>query len=245
MKIQSNVEFLRWLVGFFEGDGYLGIAKRGDLCFVISQKEKYVLELIKERLGFGKIVKQSLNVFRYVVQSQKELYEIILILNGQLLLEKRQKQFMLFLEAYNKKYKTNIVYNTNLIYLSLNDSWLTGFIDAEGCFSVTFLSKPYAVRIRFLISQKNDKKIMNDILSLFKKGQIEYHSPSNSYSYVLSGLKNVNSIFSYLEQYSLLTKKKESFIKWKYIYSCLKNKDHLNKEKRQFLMKLANKINRE
>lgn len=240
-----NKIFINWFIGFFEGDGSLVVNKRGYLAFIITQKEQNILLYIQNVFGFGSVIRQNLSTFRYIIQSKDNLRKIIEILNGNLISRAKQEQFRLFVKAYNLRYKTNIEILPNTNTISMNNAWFAGFTDAEGCFSVTFLKKKYVVRIRFTISQKDDKIMMENIRALFKKGRIEYHYPSNSFAYVLSGIKNLNCVFSYFNKYKLKTKKRHSYDKWKNLHFRLLQKDHLKAQKRRFLIKLANRINQE
>lgn len=67
------VRFLEWLIGFSEGEGSFILAKRGDLSFVITQSSLDVesLNYIKNNLGFGKVIKQSIkqDTDRFIVQA--------------------------------------------------------------------------------------------------------------------------------------------------------------------------------
>lgn len=70
-----------------------------------------VLYKIREMIGFGSINKQGPRTFRYVVQDKEGIREIIEMLNGNLVLEKRitgPVGLGRFIEAYNKRYNTSI-----------------------------------------------------------------------------------------------------------------------------------------
>ena len=165
-------DWLHWFIGFSEGDGSFIIDNRNNLQFVITQSTEdiIILHYIKETLGFGTVIKQGLRTSRYVVQDLTNLYLIILLFNGNIVLPTRKKNFNLFLDIFNKKIikgsTRNNIFNTlsenktpascpaevefkfkdNLP--SINDSWLSGFTDAEGCFTVSFLKESNAFRLR-------------------------------------------------------------------------------------------------
>ena len=52
---------------------------------------------------------------------------------------------------------------------TLNDGWLSGFTDAEGCFSVKIGNEKasFYVSLLFILDQKNEEKVLNKIASLF------------------------------------------------------------------------------
>ena len=72
-----SYDFLSWFIGFTEGEGssFILNKRRGDLVFVVTQGniDIKVLEYIKETLGFGKVIPQSANTSRYVIQNKKEI----------------------------------------------------------------------------------------------------------------------------------------------------------------------------
>ena len=72
-SLRPSNEFLTWLIGFTEGEGCFVVNNRGDLAFIITQTttDIGVLYFIKETLGFGKVISQSINTSTYVTQSKK------------------------------------------------------------------------------------------------------------------------------------------------------------------------------
>jgi hypothetical protein len=105
-KDSPNNKFLTWLVGFTEGDGSFVIVKtKNNLQFVITQSTEdiAILNYIQDNLGFGKVIKQGVRTSRYVVQDLTNLYLIILLFNGNLILPTRKKNFKDFLNVYNQK----------------------------------------------------------------------------------------------------------------------------------------------
>jgi len=176
---------------------------------------------------------------------------IILLFNGNLILPTRQNNFNKFLEYFNqkvksKKVKFNIVEPIQSIILpNINNYWLTGFTDAEGCFTVSFLSNSNAFRLRFIITQKGDSNlpILSHFILLFNSGTLEAHSIKSNFSYILSGVKACYNIYTYFDKYTLKTKKLQSYNLWKEIHNQINNKDHLNLELRNHLIEKAKKVN--
>jgi len=72
---QPDKAFLEWFIGFSEGEGSFIVAKRGDLSFVVTQSSSdlEILNYIKNNLGFGKVIKQSVkqNTHRFIIQDIK------------------------------------------------------------------------------------------------------------------------------------------------------------------------------
>jgi hypothetical protein len=64
--------FFDWLIGFAEGDGSFIVNHRGDLTFVISQKDINPLLTIQQTLGFGQVIKQGPTVHKYICQKKEQ-----------------------------------------------------------------------------------------------------------------------------------------------------------------------------
>lgn len=255
---QPSKKFLEWFIGFSEGEGSFVLAKRGDLAFVITQSTTDIksLNYIHDNLGFGKVIKQSVkqNTHRFVIQDIQNLYLICLIFNGNMVFPTRKARFLTFLSFFNEKLlKKNLTTITPLditVTPSLKDGWISGITDGEGCFTCSILSNSSAYRYRFILTQKWEvnKFVLEHILSIFgtfsAKGSIEPHSVKDVWELRINGIKNCKGLFTYFDEYALLTKKKNSYLKWKSLYYRLLNKDHLNDTTRSELVQLAKNINK-
>lgn len=248
-------EFLEWFIGFSEGEGCFTVAKRGDFAFVITQSsiDVQVLYYIKQNLGFGKIgvLSSRQKTHRFIVQDLKNIYLLSLLFNGNMVLPTRSARFLTFLSSFNEKLLRKNLMPINPITVnvvpSLNDCWVLGFVDGEGCFTISFLSNSNGFRMSFLITQKWEvnKHVLEHILSLFNcNGSVLSQKDSDYWDLKINGLKNCSNLFSYFDKFSLKTKKKDSYLKWKHIHSRLVLGDHLTDTTRQELIILAKQINK-
>lgn len=201
---QPSPEFLNWLIGFTEGDGSFVKAKRDDLYFIIVQdtRDKQVLDFIKKELNMGEVIVQGKTTSRFIIQDRLGLYLISLIFNGNIRTPDKLRSFNVFLEALNTSiHKTrgralnklyqyglnkdiyeNIEPFSNTKEITLEDAWLIGFIDAEGCFHASFSSKSNNYQLLFDLAQKgvNSKEIVLDkFVELFKVGRVYKHYHDN------------------------------------------------------------------
>jgi hypothetical protein len=87
------------------------------LEFKITQPslDAQVLFFIKKNLGFGvvRIQDKKNKTHCFKVTDKEGLFKIISIFNGNIFMKTKNTQFKLFISAYNKIYKQNIVYINN------------------------------------------------------------------------------------------------------------------------------------
>ena len=165
----------------------------------------------------------------------------------------RKARFLTFLSYFNEKLlRKNLVTITPLdicVTPSLKDGWISGITDGLGCFSCSILSNSSGYRIRYILTQKWDvnKPILEHILNLFSlylvQGTVEPYSANNIWEIRVNGVKNCKGLFTYFDEFALITKKKDSYLKWKLCHSRLVNKDYLNDRTRLELIELAKQIN--
>ena len=245
--------FLTWLIGFSEAEGSFIVNNRGDLAFVITQSTSdiKVLYFIQETLGFGKVISQSVKTSRYVTQNKKEIEIIIKIFNGNIVLPTKQDKLKRFILAFNIWASKgtirlqHVIVIENTIIPSLENSWLAGFTDGEGCFTCSINEKK-GFSYNFSIAQKGQKNllVLNHLITLFKGGIVSNHFVKDVYEYRIAGIKTCLNVFPYFDKYSLLTKKSLCYVLWKQIHIDLLEKKHLLPEKRLLMTEKARMINK-
>ena len=272
---QPSPEFLTWLIGFVEGDGSFIEAKRGDLYFVITQdtRDIQVLEYIKRELNMGKVIRQGKTTSRYIIQDILGLYLISLIFNGQIRTPSRLISFNKWLNSLNLKITTfGRLTNSRKLYIqkfgykntdslfeeikpydkvnsfTLDDSWFTGFVDAEGCFHANFSKNNNGYSLIFDIAQKGEdnKEILNKLSLLFGVGKVKKHLHGEDiWYYRVSGISDTKIIMDYFDKFNFtfLTKKYNSFLLWKIIHEGVTKLEHLDPLKREKLINLSKTVN--
>lgn len=216
-----NNEWLNWFIGFSEGDGAILVSK-GRPRFVLTQKEGAILYHIQEVLGFG-AVKNYGNYYRFIVVDLKSILALTYIFNGNLVLLHRKTQLREWINILNNSKTINKqIEELSLIPIlaapSLNDSWLSGFTDAEGCFTIAITTRDntvtgYRVTPRFLLDQKNAESTLMNIRDLFGFGQVNIRGDKdkNLYRYSNNTFKGLLPIRDYFINFPLKSKKAESF----------------------------------
>lgn len=169
-KFPKDDNWLNWFVGFSEGDGSIcGYIKTKRTCFVLTQKDPKVLYEIDRVFGpnFGSLKHFEGGFSRYIVSSHTGCFLLYLIFNGNLALDYRIGQLKNWYDCFKiaQKLKGALKTDFNIFIIpriktrlrkpSLNDGWLSGFTDAEGCFSVTISSSEIKVTCRFILDQKD------------------------------------------------------------------------------------------
>lgn len=94
----------------------------------------------------------------------------------------------------------------------LNPHFVTGFIDAEGCFHVSLaknlnLKLGLSVRVIFQIAlHKKDLKLLEKLREFFGVGKIIVRSDGAVY-YQVSSLEDLSVMMKHLDNYPLITQK--------------------------------------
>jgi len=120
-----------------------------------------------------------------------------------------------------------------------NNSWVTGFVDGEGCFSISFNLREkmnYGIEIRpsFSISQKRDKeglnhKIISSFVHFFEGGFVRFSKKDQIWKYETRRMEHIiEKIIPYFEVNKLITSKKNDFEEFKKICFLIYSKHHLS-----------------
>lgn len=142
--------------------------------------------------------------------------------------------------------KRNLSIGHNLY--KLNPNWVTGFTDAEGCFSViidTSNSLKGKVRISFEINlHEKDKDILYKIQSFFGVGAI-YHRPDRKKSlYRVTNVNYINDIIiPHFINYPLISQKRRDFLLWCEVIKLILKKEHLTEKGFSDILSLYASIN--
>lgn len=249
-----NKEFLEWFIGFFEGDGRFINSKNVKNSIVIVQKEKEVLELIKNNLKFGnvQIHSKKKEIYQWVVYTEKDIKLLINLFNGNLTLPIEVLKLEKFMSNFNillLKNNQSIIQHINICRLpTLNDAWLSGFTDSEGYFTISFVTNQMIYKVKYIISQKYliNKYILEHINYILMDTNINVYSHYNENNYELriNGIKNCIKLYNYFDNHKLKSKKFKSYELWKEIITEIQLDNYMDIEKRKHLKILASKINK-
>lgn len=245
-------DWLTWFIGFVEGDGAIQTYGKGTrVRFVLTQKESGILYHIHNKLGIG-IVKHfpqgksgnKNDFYRLIVDNPSQILLLAFLFNGNLALTHRIQQLSLWVQVLNRLQKkesffflgvNTVHFISTAVPVTLQDAWLSGFTDAEGCFNVSITYNvryklDHVIRMRYILDQK-DSVILIAIQNLFGLGKVSLRSQTDGvYRYTVTGFKSMNDVISYFKAFPLLTKKAQSFEKWFSIHNMVSNKLHLTEQ---------------
>ena len=116
-------------------------------------------------------------------------------------------------------------------------SYIVGFVDGEGCFSVSFnlrkkLKNGVEIRPSFSVSQnERSKNIIFRLKEIFGCGSVRFSAKDNTYKYEVRSIKDLTkSIIPFFEKYPLQTSKQNDFILFKNICKTIKEGKHLSQK---------------
>jgi len=115
--------------------------------------------------------------------------------------------------------------------------YITGFVDGEGCFSVSFsmrskLRTGIEVRPSFSVSQnKRSLAVLKDIQNYFDCGGLRYSKYDQTYKYEVRSIADLRKfVIPHFEKYQLQTSKAEDFAKFSWICDQVSASRHLNND---------------
>ena len=147
------------------------------------------------------------------------------LFNGNLACAARIQQLALCVNAFNNRFGSETIkLNNTTVLITLQDAWLSGFTDAEGCFNVTLFKRKemkasagYQVKLRFMIDQKDSLDTMLFIKSqlnlILTNRKLKNEIISTMYRVESNSFIKIPLIIKYLNIFKLKSKKQNSFNK--------------------------------
>lgn len=236
IPVQSNTDkFSYYLTGLIEGDGTIVVPKvkrtKARLNYpciqiVFNLKDLPLALLIQKQLKHGSLSKKKgANAYILTINNYKGLLLLISLINGKM---KTPKIYCLhkLIDWYNIKDPTLNIEKKSLNMLPIEDSaWLSGFIDADGHFSVrTTLSGQYPkIECKFELSQRQIDHNGHDNLEFLqfiakylntevKKTRVNKQYPQ--YRVRTVNLKGNISLENYLNSFPLYGSKHLDYLDW-------------------------------
>ena len=134
--------------------------------------------------------------------------------------------------------------------MNLDPQWITGFVDGEGCFHISInphkeMTAGYQILPEFTVVQhKSDVQILYALKSYFKCGVVRVNH-GDRMAYRVRSLDHLSQIIiPFFERYSLKTKKRIEFEKFRDVLRMMQQKEHLTTEGIEKIKNIADAMNR-
>ena len=265
IKENKNHYIEQFFVGLLEGDGTIttninkskkSIRVRIVIALKNEKNNHNMLNKIQKIIGGRVVIERQDKYVTWIASNKSDINKVLLILSRYPLLTIRKqcqldfaKNCLLYKDVDNFMLNRKNMYNhMNELLKILNqnnniklpiyfNSWLSGFIEAEGNFSLIFNEKGYLRKSSFSIGQNNELHILNMIKNYFQsenkitkdkkkldpKGNI---SDSDHYRLHLYNALSRKLLFQHFEKYPLLGEKKISYGKFFEFHNKILNKNN-------------------
>lgn len=235
-------EFLTWFIGFVEGDG--SFQKNGTLKITQSSTDIQILYRVKTTMGFGtvRIQDSKSKTHRWTTNmDQKCAARLTLLFNGNLITNHKLKTFKTWFNFWknkknNQEFMTLIGSNFTLQdkpkpqLLSLYNSWLSGFIDADGCWNISIYKtqskKNPVASVRLMVAAQNDPEWVTNIITILQLGRKKIQKNNINQCWVVQRRDQLDIMLSYIERFPHKTKKSISFNKFCKVRRRILKKEH-------------------
>jgi hypothetical protein len=264
-----------YLAGLFEGDGHIILSKKINskgkisypyIAITFVNKDLPLVNKFIELFGGRLRFKNKENAIVWIINTHKELVNLIKLMNGNLRTPKIS-QFNDLIAWLNDRYHYNIsIYFPDTSDLN-NNGWLACFIDADGGFKIRYTEKRIEensnkvltkgrIEVRFALEQRqylpynnqSYKPIMLKIQSFFgitTELKISKHNLDKTYWIIeVTSLNKLNLLIQYLNNYPLLTAKRNDFDDWLKVYHLMIDKQHLIEDGKLLIKHIKSNMNK-
>lgn len=265
-----------WLSGFFDSIGSINLDQDStnskNLLFTLPHRNNLLLTLLKEL--YGGSLEVSKEKYTWIVNKTHEIKELLDYFNKCPSRSSKHIQLKAIKKYLELKYlKANLAgpntilgktwskflikfnsrsYSTSNVkqLTPLNPYWITGFSDAEGCFSISFKKTKsskvgYYIRPSFIIHlDAKDYSLLEKIKLYFGVGYIS-KGDKNTFYYGVSSLSDLNEIIiPHFLKYHLITQKQIDFKLFKHVIDLINLKEHLTLEGIIKIVSIRSSINK-
>lgn len=251
---QLTKEYLEWFIGFVEADGCF--TKSGRLH--ITQKETKILYEIQENMGFGEVLEAETFTSRWmfpVKHGPKCAAKLYYIFNNNIVTRHKLKTFQVWLKYWEKRKDFmdilgsdyNVQKEPNIDLISLNNSWLCGFIDGDGCWDISLykLKKNQQKKfvIRMCVAAQNDVEWIFNTIKKLKIGRKAPKVGNKNAQWIVTNIDEMEIMINYINKFNHKTWKHKAFNKFCDVRQRIYNKEHLSDEGYEKVLYLKKQIN--
>lgn len=263
LMVNINSNFGHYLAGLIEGDGSIIVPKversvKGRINYpsiqiAFDSRDFPLAMIIQKELGHGSISKtKGVNSYRLTINNYEGLILLAFLLNGKMRTVKIKNLFLLIDWLNNKFVNLNLEKKQlDKSFLSSN-SWLSGFIDADGHFfaniSKSTISCGFEIMQSSVDKQGYSKLDLMEKLAEFLKVKLSKQSRKKLPGYleyrVRTGNLDSNLILiKYLEEYPLFSSKYLNYKDWLLVINIINNKNHKTDIGKSQILEIKNGMN--
>lgn len=272
-RLLTNNNLGYYLAGLLEGDGNISIPALGNttlnrvlnprIVFTSHINNLGMYAYIQSELGnVGRFQTSGKNVLRYIIGDKYGIILYINLIHGKLRTPKN-KRFNDLIKFINAKYSLglseSLIDNSNFT----NNSWLTGFTEADGHFGIKYIeskAKSYTrkrsvsenISLKFRLDQRlydkptsSSMKPFMESLALFLSCNLKSYTDNKGSEILSIGVSSINSVkflMDYFNKYPLLGNKFNDFKKWEIVYNMIISKEHITDKGRLKIRSLIGKL---
>jgi hypothetical protein len=261
----NKLIFNSYLAGLFEGNGHIWYTKENTkrkqnprFCLTLNSKNEYLAKKLLNIIGYGFLINSEKKTCVLIISSIKGLKKVIESINGELRTPK-------IIQLHNLIDWINKNHNYNIVKLSLKkrklekDSWLSGFIDANGSFFIQHTkiennAKKRKISCKLRIEQITHDPLINDsyynILTEISKffscnlSTRKQVSTNNEYfNLIASSYKSLFIIINYFNSFPLYSYKYLDYKDWEKAVAIFLKKNHYTEQGIIIIDTLKNNMN--
>ena len=208
-----------WAIGLSEGEGSF-TSSNGYPRFQIelNRRDRSVLYKVKKIFGVGKVYLNEKNhTYMYIVANKANLFKVIGLFNGRLILSKRQHQFKIWVSLFNRCHGADIkikAFERDYKEVISNTPWFGGLIDGEGNFGIKVRGNVY--QHRFFLYNKDELDLYRIIGKwlFITHGSITGNARLNMEVHVNKNTVAFDNLISYLTRFPLQSTKRVAYAHW-------------------------------
>jgi hypothetical protein len=261
-----------YLAGLWEGDGHVVLPSfdsngclKNTPCVAITadQKQWPLFKAFEQEFGGWIRYKKKENAIVWTVTAQADLLKIVTLMNGSIRSPKLY-EFNLLIDYVNKVFP-----NAQLVQHSADtspfseNSWLAGFIDADGGFKIRYTKRSVhpqtgrqtkqRIALCFKVEQRQNHRITNESYEPFMKSIANFftlnlstvtHKGVEYWCVEVSSFSRMHTVVDYLSVYPLLTTKRHDFIDFCKAFHLMLADQHRTPEGQRAILRLKNGMNR-
>nr|YP_003875538.1 hypothetical protein GlirM_p18 [Rhizophagus irregularis]ADM94792.1 hypothetical protein [Rhizophagus irregularis] len=243
-------QWLNWLTGLIEADGFFPNEKDKTLSFYISQSTKNapLIYALKYWLGFGKVRWQhSEKMVHFVIEDIPNLTILANLINGRLRTEFKYEAYVKWINRFNKKAFVKNKVIVEPLNPNIDWNWLAGFTEGNGSFFIGLGNSPKSklgVQVTLNISWTQKHRKTLELFASQFKGIWSYNKTQKCWEYNIkrkSELKHL--LFSVFADNPLYGINKYDYFDLKRACELFNTKQHLTESGLKLLLEIKSNMN--